>query len=273
MYDVFKLTKTELRIFEYVRDFTKIKESCVVSVSGISKTLKIPRMTVHDAVQSLNKRGLIEYVMNNKIKGYKLADKEKVLGRINILYHGEKNSIHISRDIVITKGIDACHAVWRKIADLKAGEKVVSIQPNESIKYTFKKLGINSLYPSNDALNTKGIVSEALVNETCYEFVYTILKKERGKEFALNELRKFAPRPSNNASIDKKYLQTPTELFFIRGTAYLVNWKDEVSIEIHNETIMNFLYELYTLARGYGRKIRQKEFIEELVNKIERRDS
>lgn len=283
--NTFNLSKSELKVFNYLRDnnysINRFKHTGLYKsgeqLSPISISLKMPKMTCFDAIQKLIERGLVLETKKANAKYYSLLDADTVTNNIRKYYNAqtvEENNVEksysIPGEITIYRGLENCHSIWRKIADLHKGDKLISIQPNSSIKETMKKLGIKALYPSNDALNSKGIINEAIVHNTCYEEIYNLLRKEAGYDFAINELEKASHRVSNITLVDSKYLQSPTELFFMHNAAYFVNWKDEVAIEIKNKTITNFLHELYELARGYGKKINQQEYTRALITKIKK---
>lgn len=258
-------------------------------VAELVKELRLPRMTCHDALMSLKERGLTLEKRIGKEKYYSIIDSDKIVDTVRSLFAVEKtipktlavgsnpeqpeSSQIIKGEISIFTGLDNCHAVWRKIADLEKGDRLISIQPNSSLQATMDKLGIKSLYPSNDALNSKGIISEFLVHTTCYEVVYNLIKREAGHDFAMREFDKFVDRTAEISLIDTKYLTQPTELFFMHNSAYLVNWKDEVAIEIQNKVMRDFLFELYELAKGYGKKINQSAYAREFIAKIKAKEN
>ncbi len=290
IHNIFRLNRTEIRVFDTLSktDYSidrfrsdrthtnkETSENPGKRVSELATLLRLPRMTCHDAIKSLKKRGLVTEKRLGKDKFYSITDSDTVVNTVREFFPAatdtrvvNQTNKKIDNGILIYNGLENCHAVWRKIADLQRGDRFICIQPNASLRATFDKIGVKALYPSNDALNSKGIIIEGLVHTDCYEEIFKSLTKVAGYDFALKELEKFAHRTASVSLIDTKYLTSPTEMFFMHNTAYIVNWKDEVAIEIHNKVTRDFLFELYALARGYGKKINQSAHTQTLVNKL-----
>ncbi len=242
-------------------------------LADISRKASLPRMTCHDAIKSLIARGLISIQNEGSKKLYMLGDIDELFISIKKHFTNDKQgeSKSLSDEVTVYHGINYCHSIWKKLAHLKKGERAIFAQPNQCIETVMSKLGIDSLYPNNDALNEKGIIVEALLHKDVHEVFYNALAKAASPEFAQKEIEKVAKRTSDIRFIDNKYLNIPTEMMFFRNTAYLINWKDEVAVEIKNKIIINFLYELYELARGYGTKVNQSEYARKLAHDIKQR--
>ncbi len=269
---IFKFNTSESKLLDM---FAESKEW--VNIADMAKKTHLPRMTCHDAVGSLLKRGILVKKNIKSKKYYTLVDEDTAINQVKSIFKtknraGTKSHIQksIGDDVTILSGIDNCHAVWRKIADLKRGDRIKFIQPNSSIKETFDKLGIDALYPSNDALNDNGIISEGIIQSDCHEFVFNLLKNASGHDFAIKELGKMAKRPSDIILVDRRYFNKSTELFVIKDVVYLVNWKDEIVVEIKNKVIRDFIIELYELARGYGKKINQMDYTTAVIERMSR---
>lgn len=233
-------------------------------------------MTCHDAVASLTRRKLVMTHRDGKKKLYSIGSIDELLYSVKKFFasnaektNGKIESKTISDEITIYHGLKNCNSIWKRIADLKKGERAVFVQPNQCISTVLSKLGVSALYPNNDTLNEKGVIVEALLHKSVYKIFYDTLSKLANPKFAQKEIEKVANRTSDIRFIDDKYLNIPTEMMFFRNTAYLINWKDEMAIEIKNKMIINFLYELYELARGYGTKINQSEYVRKIAANIE----
>jgi hypothetical protein len=87
-------------------------------------------------------------------------------------------------------------------------------------------------------------------------------------------LESFLGRGTDMTFMPNQYFKdAESELIILPNVAYLSDWKNEVSIEIRNPAMLLFLKELYDLAKGYGRKVNQEEYIKDLIANLDSQKS
>lgn len=260
------LSKQEEKIF------TSLPTEGGFNVSEIARESKTPRMSVYLALHSLKKRGLADYSRKGKRRLWKkLSDQafsQLMITTAKAIYdnkdkievkHGENNGF------VILRGLNNLFTIFERIASGHKGERLVGIQPTGSMVHVMKKLSWKTIKPIQDAIRENKIIVQGLVREDYYPTFVSLLKKDAEKKEAINS---FIGRLTDMVLVSNNYLNSETELMMFKDVAFLVNWKDEIAVEIKNKEILNFMFECFELARGYGKKIDQNEYLRELENKI-----
>jgi predicted transcriptional regulator len=243
-----------------------------LNVSDIARTSKTPRMSVYLALHSLKKRGLADYDRKGKRRLWKKlsnqAFSELMINTAKSIYdnkerveikHGENNGF------VILKGLNNLFTIFERIAAGHKGERLIGIQPTSSMTHVVKKLSWKTIKPIQDAIRDNKIIVQGLVREDYYPTFVSLLKSKEEKKEAI---KSFIGRLTDMVLVSNQYLNSETELMMFKDVAFLVNWKDEVAIEIKNKEMLNFMLEFFELARGYGKKINQNEYLRELETRI-----
>jgi hypothetical protein len=230
-------------------------------------------MTLYPVLNILKKRGLIDFVREGRRRYWSIESAESIATNLsNLASVTHKGTVQVAKEnsgFIVHRDIKAVYSVFEKVARLKPGERVYGIQPTFSMLNVMKNLQWQKdLTPIQDAIREKGIIIEAVLQEDYYTSMYQYLAKKDPKN-ALNSLKSFIGRATDMVYVDKKYLHASSELMMFRNVAYLVNWKDGVSIEIHDKDMLDFLFRLYEVARGYGQKVDQNQYLRGLVKKIE----
>ena len=144
----------------------------------------------------------------------------------------------------------------------------MGIQSTTSIKDVLTKTSFKETWePINKAIIDKGLIVEGLIREDYYTSTYLDLYKD-DKEKQKTFLKSFIGRATDMVFVKNDFLNSSTDLMIFDNTAFLVNWKDEVAVEIKNQDMLEFLKEMFHLARGYGKKVDQNEYLKKLLAEI-----
>jgi DNA-binding transcriptional ArsR family regulator len=241
-----------------------------VNISTIARHSHIPRMSVYLALDSLKQRGLIDYIRKGKRRFWKKLSPQEfstVMAEAAQAIHHHKERVEIKHSdtsgFTVLKGLPQLFTIFEKIALGHKGERLLGIQPTSSMKHVVTKLSWNTLKPIQDAIRKNKIIVQGLVREDYYPTLISLLKTSQQKKQALES---FSGRLTDMVFVSNEYLHSETELMMFRDVAFLVNWKDEVALEIKNKEMLSFMKECFDLARGYGKKIDQNEYLRGLVS-------
>ncbi len=240
-------------------------------ISDISKKADIPRMTLYPLLNKLKERGLISYKRSGKRKFWHVELPEKIAQTFTHLASSmTSEKVEIRKDatgFIIHRNIKSIYSIFEEVSRLHKGERVKVIQPTFSMLTSLNNLKWQEeIKPINEAIVKNGIVVEGLLQDNYYISLFNTISKV-DPERARSHIKSFIGRATDMVFVPKEYLNIDSEFLMFRDKAFIINWKDEVAIEIQNNEIFTFLSELFALARGYGKKIDQNQYLKELLEK------
>jgi predicted transcriptional regulator len=243
------------------------------TIADISKETKISRMTIYPILNSLKERNLIDYHRKGARKFWNLESKDKLGEMFSNISHlfipsGKTKVVSGASGFTIIKGLDNLQEIWKNTTKLFKGSRILGIQSTASIKDVLTKTSFKETWePVNKAIIDKGLIVEGLIREDYYTSTYLDLYKD-DKEKQKTFLKSFIGRATDMVFVKNDFLNSSTDLMIFDNTAFLVNWKDEVAVEIKNQDMLEFLKEMFHLARGYGKKVDQNEYLKKLLAEI-----
>lgn len=241
-------------------------------ISDISKNTNIPRMTLYPFLTKLKERGLINYRRLGKRKFWYIESSEKIANTLTNLasfFTSEKVTIKKEESgFTIHRNLKSIYSVFEEVSQLHKGERVKVIQPTNSALNAIRNLKVQEeIGPINQAIIDNGIIVEGLLQENYYTALYKKVHKENPQK-AKEYIEGFIGRSADMVFIPKEYLNIDSEFLMFQDKAFIINWKDKVAIEIQNKDMINFFGELFDLARGYGKKIDQNQYLKNMMTKI-----
>ncbi len=267
------LTKHEWEVFSTLSYRAIDKENSYKLTADLSKALKLPRMSTHITLTSLKNRGLVDYQRKGKRKFWYRITPEELVKKFAAIAHGIDQGSQITvgaknSEFTVYHGVDGLYKVWEALLELPPETRVLGLQPTNSIKESLKKLDWSEkIQRLQESIRNKPIIIEGLLSEDYYEFFINFYKKN--KPLLLKTLESFVGRSTDMTFIKKEYFNLATEMFILPDAAYITNWEEEISIKISNETMVNFLKEMFGLVRGYGKHVDQNKYIKDLIGRIQ----
>jgi DNA-binding transcriptional ArsR family regulator len=268
--DFLRLSKNEVKVSEY------LKTHSGTQVADISRGIRMPRMTVYLALDSLKARGLADYFRKGKRRFWSIAEGSKLVADIMSSAYSltDTNEIRINAKnsgFAIHQGLNGMYRVWKELQKLAPNSRVYGIQPTGAMRYALKRLDWQEkIAPLQENILKKPIIIDGVLPEDYYPFFaqhYSYDKKLQRKM-----LESFLGRGTDMTFMSDQYFKdAESELIILPNVAYLSDWKNEVSIEIRNPAMLLFLKELYDLAKGYGRKVNQEEYIKKMIAGLEKK--
>jgi hypothetical protein len=265
--DFLRLTRNEIRVAEFLK---KVPSS---QVADIVVGTHIPRMTVYLALSSLKQRGLATYSRKGKRRFWILAEGSAIAAHIMTSAYalsdlGEIRITAKNSGFAIHQGLKGMYRVWQELQKLTPHTRVQAIQPTSAMRYALKNLDwTEKIAPLQENIIRKQLIIDGVLPDDCYTFMMEQYKYDKNLQKKM--LESFLGRAADITFVSKDYFRdAESELIILPTVAYLSDWKNEVSIEIRNPAMLHFLKELYSLAKGYGRKINQEEYIKRLLAKI-----
>jgi len=169
----------------------------------------------------------------------------------------------------IHQGLKGMYKVWEDLEKLAPNSRVYAIQPTAAMKYALKRLDwYEKIRPIQENILNKPVIIDGVLPEDYYPFF--VQHYSQDKKLQRKMLESFLGRATDMTFVSDQYFKdAESELVILPNVAYLSDWKNEVSVEIRNPTMLHFLKELYELAKGYGSKVNQEEYIKGLIAKLD----
>jgi predicted transcriptional regulator len=244
-----------------------------LTVALLSKNTKIPRMTIYLTLNSLKNRGILNYNRLGKRKYWKINEKEKIskiLWDALQKFNSSENITTVKTNdsgFSVIKNMESLWSIWQEAVAGNKDSRIYGIQPTESLKEILNKSDWqNKIAPINEAITNNKLIIEGLTRE---DYIPTYLKYfENDKSKQRKILEDLQNRMSDMVNVSNDHFKYPVDFMMFKDKAFLINWKNEVAIEIKNTDMLNFLKELFDLARGYGKKVDQGNYIRELLKNL-----
>ena len=268
--DFLQLSKREVKVFEF------IKNNPQSQVADVTRGTKMPRMTVYLTLTSLKDRGLSDYTRKGKRRFWTTENESKLVASIMSSAYSLTDSKEIrintaNSGFAIHQGLKGMYKVWEELGKLSPNSRAYGIQPTGAMRYALKRLDWQEkIGPLQENILKKSIIIDGVLPEDYYPFFvehYSYDKKLQKKM-----LESFLGRATDMTFVSTDYFRdAESELIILPNVAFLSDWKNEVSVEIRNPAMLHFLKELYDLAKGYGRKVNQEEYIKKLIASLEKK--
>jgi hypothetical protein len=257
------LSKKERAVLEI------LNEDPLLKVASISRDTKISRMTLYPILQSLKNRRLVEYKRVGKRKFWTLTNKQLISDILwdCIQNFDERKNIQIrsgDSGFSIIRGTKNLINIWERAVDIYKENRIYGIQPTASLVSILSKVNWQEIMsPINNAILKKGLIVEGLTRE---DYINTYINHFKGdKDFQVKILKSLLGRKTDMALVSNEYLNYPVDFMMFENKGFIINWKDEVAIEIDNTDMLGFLKELFDLARGYGKHVDQNAYVSKLL--------
>lgn len=264
------LNTKEKQVFEALSDQEQ-GMSELVHASGL------PRMTIYSIMDRLSKRGLVTTNTVGARKKYsalpsrhafnKLADIAELFSLEKFPHNKKVNSEHGKYTGFTTySGAQHLSSLYRKIVEENARGRFYFIVPNKAAVSEHGKIAYEDLIAINKKVKSKNIIADGILEENWIPYNLARWKKrgEDEREF----LRAFEDRMYNVTVVPSGLLNTAAEIYVFKNVALLINWEDEVAVEIRNDVMVEFLKNLIALLKSLGTKIDLNEMVRIELSKL-----
>jgi sugar-specific transcriptional regulator TrmB len=252
-----------------------------MNISELAERLKIPRTSLYSMLSNLKRRGFIETVIVGKRKEWRAVQTQRLAAHIGELYSsmqnvrdtkGEKVSLVTSRNtgFVLHKGKEHLVRLYKRMLDLHKSERLLILQPNQSTEIVMAKFPKGEMNNINKYIQKNKIIVEAIIHENAIpHYVESMKKIGATKEHIREAFSAVNNRVADTTYIPKEYLTVKSEVYIMNDVALIMNWEEEVGIEIKNSDMVGMLKEMFTFIKSHGTKVDQNPMIQKLLETLE----
>ncbi|MBP9701953.1 MAG: hypothetical protein KBD47_03185 [Candidatus Pacebacteria bacterium] len=259
------LNETEIDILTSLEQVKTFQE--------VAHTIDIPRTTVAFITKRLIHRNLVLPVKNGKRFRYIAITEEQlrsnllsVIGEIESTASERKGSqVKISKESEFTvyAGIKEIIPAHERIASLNVDQRIYAIQPNKSWINLHKKLSAAELIRFNESIKKNRIILEGILQENAYKLYGIFFKKDPKALRAIVE--SFTGRMADYGTVPERFFDYHAEIWIFKSTVMIINWEEEVAIEIINQNITGFVKDMFEIVKNNSKKIDHNQAMRDIL--------
>jgi len=257
-------------------------EQKILDVLGVAKNVqqiaqdsKLSRTGIVHILKHLKNRGLIKKIKIGKRNLYLSIDKNILLKKMKqisdqiILFESEKRGVGVKishqDEFVIHVGAQEIVPAYQRIAFENKNDRIRAIQHHKSWLELNEKVSPQQLIDFNQAIIENHLILDGMLNEGAYDsYRQEILANPNRHKDILASL---SGRMADYTIFDDNFFNYSTEIWIFKNTALIINWRDEVAIEVTNKDMTAFLKDMFEFVKMGGKKIDHNKMMREIFEK------
>ncbi len=264
------LNGTEKTILEYL-DTDK-------NIQSISRDTKISRTGTKYSLNRLVDRGLVEESRTGKRTNYRalsadaLADKIQNAKDVFLLNNENLKGVRVKtsheNEFIIHVGVREILPAYQRIAATNKNCRIKAIQHHRSWSELIKKISPEQLVQFNKAIVDNKIILDGMLNESAYySYQKEVLTDPKSN---LDAIKSLEGRMADYTMFPDEVFNFDSEIWMFKSNILIINWKEEVAIEISNKNMAGFLNDMFEYVKMSGKKIDHNKYIADTLNKIDK---
>jgi len=167
-------------------------------------------------------------------------------------------------EFIIHVGPSEILPAYQKIASKNKNTRIKAIQHHRSWFELTQKITQEQLVQFNNAIIKNKIILDAMLNESAYLFYKKeiILNPKKHKE----GIESLKDRIADYSDFPDEFFNYDSEIWIFKNTTLIINWKEDVAIEITNQNITKFLSDMFDFVKMGSRKIDHNKIMKELLD-------
>lgn len=155
---------------------------------------------------------------------------------------------------------------FKRIALEIKNDRVKAIQHHRSFNDQVEVATPKQVVDFNQAIIQNKIIVDGILNEGAYKAYYEEIKGNPEKFKA--QIKSLEGRMSDYSTFPDNYFNYDAEIWIFKTTTLIINWKEKVAIEITNESMTNFLREMFEYVKRSSKKIDHNEVMRGLLGRV-----
>ncbi len=169
-------------------------------------------------------------------------------------------------EFVIHVGIKEIIPAYSRIASINKDGRVKGLQHHRSYKEIVEKASSKLLAEFNDAIKKNNIILEGILNEGAYESYFQEIQADPRK--FKGSVESLEGRMADYYVFPDNLFNHDAEIWIFKDTALIINWHEEVAIEITNKNMTGFLNDMFEYVKMGGEKIDHNKKMREILEKV-----
>ncbi len=250
--------------------------STAKSLSHVAKETGIPRTSVAFTLKELLERKLVNQVKFGKRYRYiALTQQQFVLELQNIIDEvtiatetkkGARIKTAKENEFIIHVGPKEIIPTFARIASLNKNERIKAIQHHRSYLDQIHKLTPEQFRSFNKSIIDNHLVVDGILNEGAYDSYEKEITSDpqRYKE----STKTLEGRMADYTVFPNDRFNYDSEIWIFKDTTLIINWHEDVAIEIINKNMTGFMREMFEYVKAGGKKVDHNKMIREVLKGI-----
>lgn len=244
------------------------------NVHQIAKETKLSRTGINHCLKNLIKKDLVAAVKKGSRQFYIAPTMgqlgmhlQRIVDEI-VITDSVKKGVRIKTstetEFKIYYGIKELIPAYERVVSLNKYERVCAIQPNKSWKYLHDKLSPTELLRFNSLVKENKLIVDGILHEDAYK-LYKVFLESNPKYKKEVMVESFSDRSADYTAISPELFNYNAEIWIFQKSCIIINWKEEVAVEIANKDIMGFMRDMFTCVKQIGQKIDHSKAMHEIL--------
>ena len=241
--DMMGLTDAERAIITATSQYAR-------SISQISRKTNIPRSSLLYMLHRLQERSLVKPMKHKNGKWTRwLSTIDKTIRQLNYVSHKGDQLVEVYY------GSAAIFEMFEKIIVLPKNSRLLALQPDSSIRYALRKNKVDDFLRVNKGIKNQALIVEGIVHEKSVGTIIAELGKVNGQKI----FESFIGRLEDYVKIPDDFADVESEIYIFGGSAYIINWHQEVAISVHEQHMVALLTAMFSCVKELGERYSQNE--------------
>jgi DNA-binding MarR family transcriptional regulator len=244
----------------------------------VAKDIGIPRTTVAFITKNLIEKGLVLSVRNGKRFRYVSLTEEQLTVKIEQMLSAMKLTaserkgaqIRLSKEsqFTIHVGLSEVITAYSRIASANKSTRIKAIQSNKSWNTIVAKLAPEQLIQFNKSVIDNDLIIDGILQDNYYDQYAEYLRKHP-QEISTDTAKSLTGRMADYTLVPKQYFDVYSEIWIFNTTVIIINWHEEVAIEIINPEMMSFLRDMFEFVKLGGKKVNHEEAMRKVLESVQ----
>jgi len=264
---ILSLTNTETAILNVIDDLK--------SVQQIAKDSKISRTGINYALKNMIRRGFVNYRIIGKRRHYIAISHDQLIIKLKQaldqveIRNANKKGVRVKTspedEFIIHVGAREIIPAYKRIASENKNERVQAIQHHRSWNELIKKITPKQLVEFNKQIIDNRLIIDGMLNESAYEAYKQEIKTAPEKN--ASAIKSLEGRMADYTVFPDNQFDHDAEIWIFKTTTLIINWHEEIAIEITNANMTFFLKDMFESVKAGGKKIDHNQAMKELLPK------
>lgn len=262
------ISNNELKVLKVLTQAQTIQE--VTNATPLSRTA-----TVY-ILKNLMSKGLVKTIKFGKRHKYLALTSHEITNRFQELIDEidieskNKKGVRIKTtpedEFIIHVGTKEIIPAYSRIASENKNQRIRAIQHHRSYKAIVEKASAKLLAEFNSAVVKNKLIIDGMLNESAYKTLADEVEASpsKYKDSAVS----LEGRMADYTIFPDNLFNHDAEIWIFKTTTLIINWYEEVAIEITNTNMTNFLKDMFELVKRSGKKIDHNQAIRNVLKLI-----
>ena len=265
------LTDTEIEVLKAL-DLAK-------STQDIKRLTGLSRTGIKYVLEKLMEKEMVERAKVGKRFIYIAISKKELTQKLREIFDeiniesrgvGELTGARIKtskeNEFIIHVGAKEIIPAYQRIASINKGERIKAIQHHKSWMELSEKVSKEQLVEFNKSIVKNHLILDGMLNESAYDSYLEEIKKDPRKH--KDTVESLSGRMADYTVFPNSFFNYNCELWLFKSTTLLINWHEEVAIEITNQSMTPFLRDMFEFVKAGGKKIDHNKVIRGVLERV-----